>query len=179
MLKVTEEKWREAMKNLNDRRKDVGHTNDNYRTASPVADYKAHLDRCFVGETVMDVGCGGQYLKRCLPEHCTYFGMDAFPIVANTIELAIDSPDFKAPGIYSTVCCFATLDGVRDFNLACQNMQSMAAVNIIILTGIGIDPDQYHTHRLELSDFDQAFEGWDFQRIQLSPVHYLMEYRRP
>ena len=65
-MKVTEQEWQEKMHNIIDRRASVGHNNDNYKTQSAASDYKSHMSKVFVGKTVLDVGCGSQYLKRCL-----------------------------------------------------------------------------------------------------------------
>jgi len=167
------------MDNLNRRRKERGSLDDNARLSESIRNYKAHLDKCYVGRSVLDVGCGHQYLKQCLPPGTSYLGMDAFPVVPNTFHAAIDELNFMCPPV-ETVCCFATLDGVRDFDIACERMKEIATKNIIILTGIGIEVNQYHTHRLEFEDFDRAFGDWNNTvRHMVSDKVWLLEYARP
>jgi len=165
------------MDNLNHRRKERGSLDDNARLEQSIRNYKAHLDKCYVGRSVLDVGCGHQYLKQCLPPGVEYRGMDAFPVVKDTYHAAIDHPDLEFHIKFETVCCFATLDGVRDFDLACERMKEIATKNIIILTGIGIEVNQYHTHRLEFEDFDRAFGDWtNTVRHMVSNKVWLLEY---
>jgi hypothetical protein len=176
---VTEQQWVTAMDNLNRRRIERQSLDDNAKLEQSIRNYRAHLDKCYVGKSVLDVGCGHQYLKQCLPLGVEYLGIDAFPVVPDTMKLAIDYPDFQHNLQFETVCCFATLDGVRDFDLACRRMKEIATKNIIILTGIGIDVDQYHTHRLEFEDFDRAFEGWrNTVRHMVSNKVWLLEYTK-
>jgi len=145
--------------------------------------YCKYLQQCFIGKTVLDVGCGNQHLKSCLPKGVQYFGMDPFPIVPNTIERAIDDPDVDFTtshiGGFETICAFAVMDGVRDFSLACQNMKKQADKNVIFLTGLGIDVDSFHTHRLELSDFTTEFNDWVLtQKITVNPKVWVLEFTR-
>jgi len=180
MLKTTDEHWRNATANLNARRKEQGHSNDNFLCDTPVADYRAHLDKCYVGPTLLDVGCGGQHLKSCCPEYVEYFGMDAFPIVPTDYVMAIEEATPERIGrTFNTVCAFAILDNCRDFDQAIRAMQSLATVNIIILTGIGIEPDKFHTMKLELSDYDNLFTGWaNSVRKEIQSKVWLLEYSR-
>jgi hypothetical protein len=178
-LKVSHDK--EATSNLQKRRDERGDTGDNFLCNTVVSDYAAHLRRCYVGRTLLDVGCGNQHLKTCLPDGVVYVGMDAFPVVDGTIPMAIENELFTTydTPIYETVCAFAILDNCRDFHLACLGLKSLAEKNVIILTGIGIEPDKFHTMRLELSDFDREFEGWNNTvRKQLEEKVWLLEYTR-
>jgi len=175
-MKVSNEDWAKATENLNKRRNERGTINDNLRLEYAIRDYKSHLVKGQVGKSVLDVGCGGQFLKQCLPDGVEYIGIDAFPIVENTVELAIEDDKVLDYSV-DTVCAFAVLDNCRDFYKACENMRKIAKKNVIILTGIGIDPDQYHTFRLELEHFDKAFEGMDCTHKELiSPKVYLLCY---
>ena len=180
-MKVTPEKWNEAMTNLLNRRKARGVPDDNAAIDNVVRDYRLHLIKCGYGRSILDVGCGTQFLRRCIPENITYIGIDAFPAVGYedcTIPIAIENDEVLRLKV-DTVCAFAVLDGCLDFDKACKNMKRVARKNIIILTGIGIDPDQYHTHRLEHSDFDRCFQGWKCtHREELQPKVWLINYER-
>jgi len=166
------------MQNLRNRRAS-GHV------STSKLDYKELLSHCHVGNSVLDVGCGDMHLKKCLPDQINYFGLDPFP-VDDTVNIwwpiETESIPLKCLAMLSminTVCAFAVMDGCKDFNKACHNMQILAGTNVIFLTGIGIDPDQYHTLRLELSDFDEAFSGWkNTVRMEVSPKVWLLEYTR-
>jgi len=64
-LKVTETEWREAMNNLIERRKLKQHSDDNRDIPNVLRDYKLHMSKVFVGKSVLDVGCGSMFLKKC------------------------------------------------------------------------------------------------------------------
>lgn len=182
MKKVSTEVWTTAQANLQKRRDVTGLPDPKTKPY-----YCELLQKCYVGKTLLDVGCGNQQLKSCLSE-TEYFGMDAFPIVEGTIEVAIDeinefwfshelNTSIGKP--IETVCAFAVLDGVRDFSLACQNMKLIAEKNIIILTGIGIEVDPLHTLKLELEDFRTEFHNWKETVCHIvSPKLYLLDYQR-
>ena len=177
-MKVSTKEWVQATENLNKRRQYSGHSDDNRSLDNAIRDYKSHLNKCGVGSSVLDVGCGSQFLKQCLDEGVIYTGIDAFPINEDTIELSIEEAHetFAGNG-YATVCAFAVLDNCRDFYLACENMKRIARQNVIILTGIGIEVDEYHTHKLEHEHFDKAFADWDCtHREEISPKVWLLCY---
>lgn len=176
-MKVSRDKWKQATQNLIDRRKAWGHPDDNRKLDNPVRDYKLHLMKCGVGSSVLDVGCGSQFLKTCLPEGVQYFGLDAFPIEGlDVIPGEIETLE----GIeVDTVCAFAVLDNCRSFWEACASMKKAARKNIIILTGLGIDPDQFHTFRLERNHFDIAFHDWHCtHEEQLIPKVWLFNFQK-
>lgn len=85
-MKVSTKEWVQATENLNKRRQSVGHSDDNRSLDNAIRDYKSHLNKCGVGSSVLDVGCGSQFLKQCLDEGVRYVGIDAFPIVEDTWE---------------------------------------------------------------------------------------------
>lgn len=177
-LKVTTEKWTEAMSNLQKRRDKTGLPDP---TVKPY--YCELLQKCYVGGSVLDVGCGNQQLKSCLAPYISYYGMDAFPIAPTHFSFGIDDENYNYEYMFGrdfeTVCAFAVLDGVRDFSLACQNMKLIAEKNVIILTGIGIEVDELHTLKLELEDFRNEFSDWKETVCHLvSPKLYLLEYTR-
>lgn len=179
-MKVSVKQWVQATENLNKRRQSSGHSDDNRSLDNAIRDYKGHLNKCGVGSSVLDVGCGSQFLKQCLEYGTEYWGIDAFPIVGDTLKIAIE--DIKEDDIYDgeidTVCAFAVLDNCRDFYLACENMKRIARQNVIILTGIGIEVDEYHTHKLEHEHFDKAFSDWDCtHKEEISPKVWLLCYK--
>lgn len=174
--------WEQKVKALMDRRKSYGHPDDNRKLDNPVRDYHLHMSKVFVGKSVLDVGCGSQFLKECLPEGTLYFGLDPYPVEGyetykGKIEDSKTVSDFA--GKIDTVCAFAMLDSSEDFDAAIWNMRHIAGKNIVILTGIGIAPDAYHTFRLELSDFrDRMGEFKETLAEEIAPKVYLLEYRK-
>ncbi len=176
MLKANIKDWISATANLNERRKYTGINND-IVTDGSISDYGSHLRKCRYGNSILDVGCGSQTLKKHLPDGFNYIGLDAFPLEGvDCIEGAIeDVTEIEV----DTVCAFAVLDNCRDFDAACENMKRIAQQNIIILTGIGINPDKYHTFRLELSDFDRCFSNWTCtHREKITNKVWLINYQK-
>lgn len=178
MLKATHDKWVAATANLNARRGTVSLENDNVHCEDKISNYFLHLAKCGVGKSVLDVGCGTQYLKRQIPHGVEYIGIDAFPINDSVTKLAIEDEAALKLSV-DTVCAFAVLDNCLDFHKAIANMKAIAKKNIIILTGIGIEVDKFHTLKLELSDFDLAFSDWESRhREEIAPKVYLLSYGR-
>lgn len=182
-MRVEKSTWKDRLDNLINRRKEVGHTNDNFRTESPVADYAAHMRKVHIGNTLLDVGCGSCYLKGCIPEEVKYYGLDAVPLSEDVFHGMIEEDHvvnhFTLMKTIDTVCAFAVMDGCQDFDLACQNIKRIAKRNVVFLTGIGIEADEFHTHKLEISDFNRNFNDWESTVWQIAPKVYLLEYRRP
>lgn len=183
-MKVTEQEWHEKMHNLIDRRASVGHNNDNYRTQSAVADYARHMKKVFVGKTLLDVGCGSQYLKGCIPPQTEYYGLDAFPITEDVFSGKIEEERvlnfFTKVKTIETVVAFAVMDGCQDFDKAIEHMKLIAQRNVVFLTGIGIKPDKYHTFELSLMDYIHGFAGWDLTLShQIEPKVWLLEFSKP
>lgn len=172
---ASSDKWELATDNLRKRQAINGVIN-----TSNVSDYATYLNKCGYGQSVLDVGCGSQYLKQCLREYTEYIGVDAFPIDGyNTIKVAIENDEvlqYKC----DTVCAMAVLDNCQDFDKAMENIKGCANQNVIILTGINIDVDKFHTFKLQLSDFDKHFtEGWQSaHREELTPKVWLLSWRR-
>lgn len=183
-MKADYQKWVDATANLKARRKLQKTVSDNPTYQNPVADYRLHLIKCGYGKSILDVGSGAQFLKTQIPDSVRYTAIDAFPAEGyegTTIEVAIE--DFTRESLdwdnFDTVCAFAVLDNCRDFDLAIRNMKSWANKNVIILTGIGIEPDQFHTFRLEMHDFDSRFTDWKCtHREEIVPKVYLLCYER-
>ena len=182
-MKADYDKWVQATANLKERRKAVKTVSDNPTYQNPVADYKLHLIKCGYGRSILDVGCGAQFLKTQIEGKTEYIGIDAFPAEGyedETINVAIESYyDSIAYPIVDTVCAFAVLDNCLDFDKAIQSMKKIARKNIIILTGIGIDVDSFHTLRLEMNDFDSRFTDWRCtHREEITPKVWLLNYEK-
>lgn len=183
MLKTTKENWEQATANLRNRgvRSTVGESTEAIR----VRDYASHLSKCYVGESLLDVGCGDQFIKKCISPEVRYFGLDAFPVYekpALLYETWIGNiEDEKCIDLFSveTVCAFAVMDNCLDFDKAIENMKRIADKNIIFLTGVDIPVDKYHTFELKLSDFDYRFSDWKKTYAEeIVPKVWLLEYTR-
>lgn len=177
-MKVEKEIWVQATQNLIDRRKSYGHTNDNVHCENPIADYASHLRKVFVGDSVLDVGCGSMALRNCIPPDTSYYGIDAFPVNESVVKGAIEDEETAMCSV-ETVCAFAVLDNCRDFDKAIENMKKIARKNIVILTGIDIEIDKFHTFKLSLQDFRSRFTDWKETYCEaISPKVYLLEYTK-
>jgi hypothetical protein len=179
-MKADVQKWIDATANLKERRKlNAGIKSDIPTYQNPVSDYKLHLIKCGYGRSIVDVGCGAQFLKTQIEGQTHYIGIDAFPADGYedvTLLIAIESDEALELSA-DTVCAFAVLDNCLDFDKAIANMKRIARKNIIILTGIGIDVDIYHTHRLEMHDFDSRFTDWKCtHREEIQPRVWLLNY---
>lgn len=183
-MKADYQKWVDATANLKARRKLQKTVSDNPTYQNPVADYRLHLIKCGYGKSIIDWGCGAQFLKSQIPESIHYIGVDAFPAEgyedktrAYSIESYAESPDYLEA---ETSCAFAVLDNCLDFDLAIKAIKRCTLKNVIILTGIGIDVDKFHTLRLEMEDFDSRFTDWNCtHREEIVPKVYLLNYERP
>jgi hypothetical protein len=176
-MKVSRARWELATINLIARRLANGHNDDNRSNPNPVRDYASHLIRCGFGNSVLDVGCGSQHLKTCLPNDVEYIGMDAFPVDGtDTIRMAVEDME----GIeVDTVVAFAVLDNCMDFFQACDRMKAAARQNVMILTGMNIEVDQYHTFNLQREHFKLAFHDWHCSvEHQIIPKVWLLNFQR-
>lgn len=171
-MKATNEDWINATKNLKERR-----ASGFVSQPTPATDYAAHLRKCGYGLSLLDVGCGRQQLKEFIPNEVEYYGLDAFPVEGlDQFQCAIE--DFTGHQ-FDTVCAFAVLDNCREFDKACQVMKEVAKTNIIILTGIGIPVDKFHTFKLEHTDFDRNFLDWELRHNEeIQPKVFLKCYYR-
>jgi len=181
-MKADVQKWIDATANLKARRKlNAGIKSDIPTYQNPVSDYKLHLIKCGYGRSVIDCGAGAQFLKTQIEGNTHYIAVDAFPADGyeeTTLPIAIESDEFLELSA-DTVVAFAVLDNCLDFDKAIRNMKQVARKNIIILTGIGIDCDIYHTFRLEMSDFDSRFTDWNCtHKEEIAPKVYLLGYDR-
>lgn len=172
-MKVTEDAHNAAMANLLNRRKS-GHVSK----PTPAGDYAAHLRKVKVGRMVLDVGCGDKSLLQHLPDNTAYVGVDAFPVSPDVIKMKIENCYFDARQ-FDTVFAFAVLDGVRDLSLAIIQMKRVCKNNIVILTGVNIPPDQYHTIEIKEDVLDGLMDGFvRTYREEVEPKVLLLEYTR-
>ena len=177
-MNVTVAEWREKMNNLMERRQ-LG-TIGTGTAADKVRDYSSHLSKVFIGKSVLDVGCGDGSIETLLPKGTIYHGMDAFPMREDILQGNIEDRTLAhMMGLHDTVIAFAVLDGVQDFDAAILNMKYIAQKNIVILTGLGIPPDRYHTLQIEWDDLSSRFTDWKTGYVEeIAPKVWLIEFKR-
>ncbi len=170
---MNKEIWNERMQNLFRRRaKGSSSTPDKV-----IGNYRGHVNKCFIGKTVLDVGCGSMHLRGLMPEGIKYIGLDAFPVSDEVVSADIESyvPDEEIETVY----CFAVLDGVHNITQTLENIQRIAKKNIVILTGINIKPDEYHTYEITESMLIGAFTKFKVSyKEYLAPKVILIEFTR-
>ena len=153
-MKVDKKTWEEKLNNLHTRQKGI--------SSEHQIDYKSLLKKVFIGTNVLDVGCGTCWLKNYLPKGTEYFGLDAYKRDEhkglNVGIKAIEEFSFLYPK-HETLFVFAALDGMKDLDVAFKNMRNLASKNIVILTGINIGEDIYHTHLITEEFLDSQMEG--------------------
>lgn len=180
-MKADYNKWVQATVNLKARRKETARRSDNPTYQNPVSDYRLHLIKCGYGSSIVDVGSGAQFLKTQIAERTHYIPIDAFPAEGYedvTLPIAIESDEALELSA-DTVCAFAVLDNCLDFDKACANMKKIANKNVIILTGINIPVDPFHTFCLQHSDFERCFSDWRCtHREEIAPKVWLMNFER-
>lgn len=169
-MKVTKETWSVKLNNL--------HTRTNGISSEHQIDYKSLLKKVYIGKRVFDIGCGTCWLKNMLPKETHYIGLDAFvkgdDIINDTIE---DFETLKSK--VETSFIFAALDGMRDLNKAFINIKNVTSKNVVILTGVNIAPDIYHTHLITEEFLDTQMEGWKkTTRVQVHPKIIFLEYTK-
>ena len=140
---VSKEVWVERMQNLNNRRAKAPIKNE----VPGIDSYSDHIRKGIIGRSVLDIGCGSAVIKKYLPVDVQYTGLDPFPqveaphILKGCIEDFADYEGLK----WETGYCFAALDNVMDFKQAIQGIKRTISGNMMFLTGVNIEPDQYHT----------------------------------
>jgi SAM-dependent methyltransferase len=177
-MKVTKEQWNKATDNLQKRRVSRKNLDDNIKLDQSIRNFGDHLEKCGYGNSILDVGCGSQALRTFIPNGINYTGIDAIPVKnTDSILMNIEESTFEAKS-FDTICAFAVLDNCFDFDQACQKMKEIARINIIILTGINIEVDKYHTFKLQLEDFNRNFEDMNLTHCEeISPKVYLLNYK--
>ncbi len=161
---VTEKVWRERAQNLQDRRKSSPKKPD-------LSLYEKIVSLVYIGETVLDVGCGQCYLEKCLPKGVGYIGVDPFPMSKKVAK--VKAEDLNTPA--DTVFMLAALDNVQNVEKTLNNLETCALKNVVILTGINIDPDEFHTHRIERKTLVKIL-GEPDQEFELLPKVFLFEW---
>lgn len=170
MKKVSEQEWRDKAAGLAEWRKK--------RTSPPNLElYKRIVSMVHVGNCIGDIGAGQCHLQKCLPEGVLYDPSDPYPIVLGVSPYSIE--DLNTPNMkraYDTVFMLSALDNVRDLTASLVALKHIARENIVILTGIGIPPDQNHTVQVDRKDLTDVL-GEPFQEVELLPKVYLFEWR--
>lgn len=185
---VDRDTWRQRVQNLIDRRQ-TG-VQDNRKCETIVADYARHLRSFELGKSLLDVGCGDMSIKRLLEANhpgVEYLGIDAFPIDQSVTRMEIEDDEdvkvmYQMYGQFDNVICFAVLDGSYDLVKATNNMKRLAAKSVVILTGIDIEPDEFHTFKITQAGLDELMlaDGWTKHMSNyLTPQVLLVEYRPP
>lgn len=187
-MKTDKKIWKKKVEALIARR--AKGTQDNAHCESIVSDYGRHLRSFVLGKTLLDVGCGDQTIRKILEiafPLVKYIGVDAFPVLGTlTTKLEIENtPEvekfLKIHGRFDNVLCFAMLDSSYDLERATKNMKRLAETSVVFLTGIDIEPDEFHTHRItkELLDSLMLTPGWMIRMSNfLTPHVLLIEYAR-
>ena len=177
--KVTEEIWKEGIRNLNEKRA-ISPTFERRQNDAPaITDYENHLKKIKIGESLLDVGCGDCSIRKYLPLTTTYTGIDAFPINDIAIKAKIEELE-SSDNSFDTVVCFACLDGCQDLDKAIDNMKRIAKKNIYILTGIDIKVDKYHTFSISKKYLTDKFMDMEIGHEEmLHPKVLLIEFRKP
>lgn len=174
-MKVDKSVWRERMQNLINRRKVAAIK----PSVSAIGDYTSHLKQIEVGKSVLDVGAGAGSLMKCLPPHTVFYtGIDPFPGDKMIQEMTIEECTFK-DGQFETVVMFAALDNVMDFKKALEQIKRVASKNVLFLTGVGIDPDQYHTIKVTEQDLILEMKPFKIGYMKyLAPKILLIEFKK-
>ncbi|RTK94657.1 MAG: hypothetical protein EKK64_07895 [Neisseriaceae bacterium] len=161
-MKVDKKEWESKLNNLHTRTKGI--------TSEHQIDYKSLLKKVFIGESVLDVGCGTCWLKNYLKKSTKYTGLDAFISGKEIITQSIEEIDFNTfQHRFDTLFVFAALDGMMDLEKAFENMKAICNKNIVILTGINIQPDLYHTHLITEQLVTNLMDG--FKQTHKTQVH--------
>jgi len=162
------------MNNLLERRK-AGAITSQFKH---VDDYKGHINKCYVGKTVLDVGCGSMTIKSCLPQETEYTGIDPFPVSDEVIKMNIEECDFP-DNTFETLYAFAMLDNLYDLPKAVEQMKRVCTNNIVILTGVNIPPDKYHTIEIKKEELAELMNPFKIGYIEyLHPKIMLIEFLR-
>lgn len=189
MNKTVDKKvWRQRVQNLLDRR--ATGVQDNRKGEPLIADYARHLRSFELGASLLDVGCGDMNIKKLLEANhpgVEYLGVDAFPVSNDVTRMEIEDDEdvkvlYQMYGQFDNVICFAVLDGSYDLQKATANMKRLARKSVVILTGIDIEPDEFHTFKITQEGLDELMlaDGWIKKMSNyLTPQVLLVEYIPP
>ena len=137
--------------------------------------YKKIVSLVSVGETVLDVGCGQCHLVLCLPKGIQYTGIDPFPLDEKVNKMTAEEL-ISDEHHFDTVFMLAALDNVQNVPVALRGLKTAARKNIVILTGIGIEPDEFHTHKIERKDLVKEL-GEPYLEKEVLPRVFLFEFK--
>jgi len=171
MKKVSDSEWKQKANNLTKWREN--------RTSPPNLDlYNKIVSMVHVGQSVLDCGCGQRHLANCLPSGTLYTGVDPFPIkgLINEGEWGAEDGLTWRGNKWKTVFMLAALDNVQNVYLALKGLKNLASENIVILTGIGIKVDMFHTHQIDRKDLTDVL-GEPTLEVELSPRLFLFEWK--
>lgn len=158
-MKTSRSKWKAAMAALISRRAERSATNT-HPAVNKVSDCRSHLSKVHIGKTLVDVGCGSMSIKSMLPPGTEYIGIDAFPYNDQVMHMEIEHCTFK-DNEFETLICFAVLDGLHNLDRSLFHMKRICSNNIVLLTGINIEPDEFHTFMITEHYLEQQFKDWN------------------
>jgi len=171
-MKVDQEHWNKKISNLLKKRGER-----EYRTN--LSDYGSHIRKGMIGKTVLDIGCGSMEIKKYLQSDINYTGLDANPISEEVVKMKIEDCNLDDQS-FETCYCFAALDGFEDFDKAINQIKRITKNNVMFLTGIDIEPDEYHTLKIDedvlIKSMRPEFEVTVFEYLQ--PKVLLIEFTR-
>lgn len=138
--------------------------------------YKQLLSMVRVGKTVLDVGCGDCHIKRAFPK-LDYYGIDPIPRPVSDINVMLFCAEelICFERVFDTTIAFASLDNCYNLQKALVGMKSVAKQNVIILTGIGIEPDELHTLRIDRKDLVEVL-GEPVSEREIKPNVWLFDF---
>lgn len=138
--------------------------------------YRELLSMVRVGKSVLDVGCGDRHIEAAMPD-LWYLGIDPYPRHKTTRKVIAEHlgrlEEFWKCA--DTVICFASLDNCFWLENALWGLKKCAKQNIVILTGIGIEPDELHTLRIDHKDLVQVLGEPVFER-EIKPNVWLFDF---
>jgi ubiquinone/menaquinone biosynthesis C-methylase UbiE len=184
-MKTDRKTWTKKVQNLLKRREKGVADNDHCELL--VRDYARHLRAIKIGSSILDVGCGamtiGDIIAKDYP-NVKYLGVDAFPVNDQVIEMKIEDDKqvdnfIKTHGQFDHVTAFAMLDNCQDIVAATNNIKRLANKSVLILTGIDIETDQFHTFKITKENLDALMlaDGWKITMSNfLTPNVLLIEY---
>jgi len=141
----------------------------------PAGDYASHLKKVHIGPVVIDLGCGNGHIESLLPPGHSYFGVDPFPMKDTIIKCKAENLKIEA----DTILCFAMLDGCQNLSEVLEAVNRCAKANIAILTGIGIQPDQFHTHFIDRATIVDGLPDFRIHLAEeVSPKVWLFDFWR-
>lgn len=168
MTHVTEKEWLTKAENFQARIKDNPYPVN-------LQWYQDILARVQIGSSVADIGCGMQYVAKCLPPGTEYYGFDPYIRVHPTNKVTAEELINLTDGEFDTVLAFASLDNCMDLTAALKGIRHVAKRNVVIVTGINVPVDDLHTVMVTRKDLTDVL-GEPRQEIELAPNVFLFEF---